>query len=295
MPDLITPLTAFPRLGLRTLANLLAGRLVRPGEIAQSYDRVSAGYRSTYLKKMHEYNDQLLELLCRRLDSSAPKILDLAGGDGYNCERLRRRIPGAELTLLDLSPGMLDRCRLPGVQRICSGMIDYLGRCAPGQYDAILCTWALMYEQPRQVLAGCARALRPGGLLGILVNDRRTLPQIRRAFPGLLAEYAHEVDRLMLDLPTPRSAGQLCRWGKAVGLRPLCAREKVQNFRFATHGQAARFVTSTGALAGYDQMLDLRRLDIQASLVERLARQGEPCITHHFVLALFETREEPIP
>lgn len=292
MSDHFAPLTAWPRLGLRTAANLLAGRIVRPGQVAQSYDRVSAGYRDTYLKKMHDYNDRLIGLVCRRLDSPTPSVLDLAGGDGYNCGQLHRRLPGAELTLLDLSPGMLARCRVPGVTQVCSGMTDYLNGCAPGQFDAILCSWALMYEPPRRVLAGCARALRPGGVLGILVNDRNTLPQVRRVFPGLLAEYAREVDRLMLDLPTPRSAGQLCRWGSRAGLRPLYARELVQNFRFATHGQAARFVTSTGALAGYDCMLDLHRPDVQAALARRLARLGDAAITHHFVLALFEKREE---
>ena len=100
--------------------------------------------------------------------------------------------------------------------------------------------------------------IKKWGYLYILVNDQQTLPQIRKIYPKLLIEYVGSINKLMFDLPMPNNAQQLERWAKKAGLKNCRVTSKKQEFYFTDWNRAAKFVTSTGALAGYDAMLDLK-------------------------------------
>ena len=79
------------------------------------------------------------------------------------------------------------------------------------------------------------------------------------------------------------------RWAKKAGLKNCRVTSKKQEFYFTDWNRAAKFVTSTGALAGYDAMLDLKNEKIFNTLVEQLQKFfTKPCITHHFVMGIFK-------
>lgn len=72
-------------------------------------------------------------------------------------------------------------------------------------------------------------------------------------------------------------------------IKKLSSNFKKQEFYFTDWNRAAKFVTSTGALAGYDAMLDLKNEKIFNTLVEQLQKFfTKPCITHHFVMGIFK-------
>ena len=115
------------------------------------------------------------------------------------------------------------------------------------------------------------------------------MPQIRKIYPKLLIEYVDSINKLMFDLPMPNNAQQLERWAKKAGLKNCRVTSKKQEFYFTDWNRAAKFVTSTGALAGYDAMLDLKNEKIFNTLVEQLQKFfTKPCITHHFVMGIFK-------
>lgn len=278
-------------LGSKVSFYFLSRRLVNKEDIANSYNKVSKLYQETYLKEMHRYNDQLLDRVLSTYGNKDINVLDLAGGSGYNCNYLKKHIPHIKCTLVDASSEMLKHCKDASISCVHSGMCAYMEKQQEATFDVILCTWALMYEKPQRVLKECFRILKPSGRLYILVNDKKTLPQVRTCYPLLLIHHVQDVHTLMMDLPTPRNEKQLRTWGKQVGFTCINIYSHTHEFPFSSHQEAIQFVTSTGALAGYDVMLDLHHPIIQNDFVKLLKKHCEPCITHHFISAVFQKPE----
>lgn len=270
-------------LGIKLAGLLLSGRVVREEDIEKSYTAVSGSYERMYLSVMHRYNDILL----KKENPSATehmRILDLAGGTGYNCRVLKKIYPRARYDLVDASAGMLKKAGA-GVHRYKKDMLAYLRQCDT-KYDIIVCSWAIIYSAPKKVVKECCRHLKPGGLLKVIVNKRDTLPQIRRLFPRLLSEHVRDIKKVMLKLPTPRSLRAFDAWF-GEGFTCLLKAQGRHKFCFASSEEAIRFVTSTGALAGYDRMLDLRSGHMRKRMAQLLE---EPVITHSFAYGIYQKK-----
>ena len=279
-------------LGTKVSLFFLSGKRVKQEDIAHSYHKISKHYQTTYLNEMHRYNDSLLEDVISTYGNVPIKLLDLAGGTGYNCMHLKKQSPRFQCTLVDASKAMINACKDTSITCIHGGMCASMKQQESNTFDVILCTWALMYEKPQQVLKECYRILKPCGKLYILVNDKKTLPQIRKTYPSLLINHVQEVHTLMMDLPTPKHEKQLQHWGKQVGFTCIKMHSHAHEFHFSTHLEAVQFVCTTGALAGYDVMLDLHNKRIQKDFAKLLETQGDPCITHHFIHAIFQKKED---
>jgi SAM-dependent methyltransferase len=158
------------------------------------------------------------------IPETARDLLDLAGGHGCFAAHLCRRHPQLRAVVFDL-PGAIDSS-----ERVFSeearGLEQRLTRQAgdalqtdlgTDRYDVItvlMLMHVLTEEQNREILARCARALRPGGLL-VLV-DRITNPEL----DGQLDCFYY----LVLGLgcaSTAYSFEQLETWERAAGLEPF--------------------------------------------------------------------------
>lgn len=102
-------------------------------------------------------------------------VLDLACGSGVLLELCRSAYgPDITLTGVDMSPAELALAaqRLNGkAVALHEGLAQSLGFAASGQFDAVLCHWALTLMDPLQpVLAEVRRVLRPGGVFAAIVD-----------------------------------------------------------------------------------------------------------------------------
>ena len=274
------------------VALLFFGRKIVTGtDIGQSYDQVSNHYTHTFLNTMHQYNDEMISELANQLEhAEAFKVLDLAAGTGYNSLALRKLYPSADLTLVDISQGMLDEARkkLQGnASLVADDMLNYLESCPDKAFDVIICAWAIKYRPPLQIIRQCRRVLKQGGYLAVIVNRKDTLPQIARIYPELLENHTEKISKLMLRLPNPRNIAAFDNWFIKNSFSKIVSREGFHDFQFATSKELAEFVVSTGALAGFDVMLDLRHPDIQADMVRLLQKYGFTTATHRYVYGTY--------
>lgn len=279
------------------VARLFLGRKIVTGaDIGESYSLVSQNYAQAFLNTMHLYNDALIgELgkhLSSRFDQAAPlPVLDLAAGTGYNSLAIRRLFPAAELTLVDISEGMLEQSRknLPeNTSFVAADMLHYLESSADQAFDVIICAWAIKYRSPLEVIRQCRRVLKPGGCLAVIVNKKDTLPQVVRIYPQLLAKHAHKVTKLMLPLPNPRDLTAFDNWFLKNSFSKVMSMEGFHDFNFNTGRELAEFVVSTGALAGFDIMLDLRDRAVQADMARLFEEHGFIKATHRFVYGIYQ-------
>ena len=270
------------KLYYRVLKCFLTGNIVGTGDIAGSYSRLSSCYDAEFMNVMHKYNLSLLSML--KIPKGA-RILDLACGTGFNSEWLLRECPDG----VDASEGMLEEAgkRLNGTVRLIrASMLEFLEQCGEETYDIIVCSWALMYQPPLKVLQQCGRVLKRGGQIGIIVNSKATLPEIRKVYRHILIHNPEKVKKLMLELPNPKNERQLRSWLRRSGLSDVKTSRGLHRFHFGSSRDAAEWVTSTGALAGFDVMVDLRDHCLKEQVSRLLSRFGTAYVTHDFVLGV---------
>jgi SAM-dependent methyltransferase len=138
------------------------------------------------------------------------ELLDLACGHGRIANPLAER--GVRVTGLDATPLFLDLARKDAAERRVE--VEYVEgdmRSLPWteRFDRVL-SWFTSYgyfsdEQNRQVLAGTYRALKPGGLLAIEMNNLVRLLQVYADETVTERGEDKMIDRHRFDIQTNRS------------------------------------------------------------------------------------------
>ena len=178
------------------------------------------------------------------------RVLDVGCGTGWTSAAMVRRFGVEEIVAVDASEGMLERfaaklgSEFPDV-RVELRTEDVMAMGVPdGTFDAVLCAMALHWfpDKPGAV-ARMARALRPGGVMGILTAGRggedawRELLERVGApaeWTGWFAANQRDVDEIAADL-------------RAAGLEPL----DVWMERRRRHTDPGAFMARTRAVAAH--------------------------------------------
>jgi SAM-dependent methyltransferase len=122
--------------------------------------------------------DDPKEILWRTLEAWQPKrVLEVGGGQGVLAERMQREL-GAQVTFLDLSPGMVELARARGIDAQV-GDAQALPFAA-GSFDTVVAAW-MLYHVPdiERALAELARVLVEGGALIAVTNSNRHIEELR--------------------------------------------------------------------------------------------------------------------
>ncbi|MBS0366787.1 MAG: bifunctional 2-polyprenyl-6-hydroxyphenol methylase/3-demethylubiquinol 3-O-methyltransferase UbiG [Proteobacteria bacterium] len=192
-----------------------------PAELAK-FDAVAARFWDPQgeFRPLHLLNPVRLDFVATHAPLAGARVVDVGCGGGLLAESLARA--GAQVTAVDLAPGMIETARLHAAHS--SLAIDYrlasaqqLAQQAPGAFDVVTCMEMLEHvPQPADTLAALARLLRPGGALFVSTlnrNLRSFLAAIVTAeyLLRLLPRGTHEYERLIRP-------AELARWGRAAGL-----------------------------------------------------------------------------
>jgi len=186
------------------------------------FDALAARFWDSHgdFRPLHLLNPVRLEFIAARAPLAGQRVLDVGCGGGLLTESLARA--GAEVTGIDLAPGMIEVARLHAAE---NGLaVDYrfasaeeLARESAGRFAVVTCMEMLEHvPDPAAMVATLARLLSPGGALFVSTLNRN-LKSFLLAIVG--AEYVlrvippgtHEYERLILP-------SELARWGRAAGL-----------------------------------------------------------------------------
>jgi SAM-dependent methyltransferase len=125
--------------------------------------------------------DDAMEILWRTLEAWQPRrVLELGGGQGELAERMQREL-GAEVTFVDLSPGMVGLAQKRGLDARVGDAQEL--SFADGTFDTVVAAW-MLYHVPDVdgALAEMARVLTKGGALIAVTNSNRHIEELRRLF-----------------------------------------------------------------------------------------------------------------
>jgi len=186
------------------------------------FDALAARFWDSHgdFRPLHLLNPVRLGFIATRATLAGRRVVDVGCGGGLLTESLARA--GAEVTGIDLAPGMIEVARLHGTE---SGLaIDYriasaeeLAQESAGRFAVVTCMEMLEHvPDPGAMVATLARLLSPGGSLFVSTINRN-LKSFLLAIVG--AEYVlgviprgtHEYERLIVP-------SELARWARAAGL-----------------------------------------------------------------------------
>lgn len=128
-----------------------------------------------------------------------PDVLDLGAGTGLFAALIAAGRPGARLTLVDLSPAMLDRAaeRFSAMRDVVPPTLlvaDYAAEMPAGPFDAVVSALSIHHlpdPDKRAVLAMAYARLRPGGLFVNAEQVAGRTPAEERAFDRDWEQAAH--------------------------------------------------------------------------------------------------------
>jgi 2-polyprenyl-6-hydroxyphenyl methylase / 3-demethylubiquinone-9 3-methyltransferase len=186
------------------------------------FDALAARFWDSHgdFRPLHLLNPVRLQFIAARASLAGRRVLDVGCGGGLLSESLARA--GAEVTGIDLAPGMIEVARLHAAE---SGLaIDYrvaaaeeLAQERPGHFQVVACMEMLEHvPDPAAMTATLARLVAPGGAVFVSTLNRN-LKSFLLAIVG--AEYilrlippgTHEYERLILP-------SELARWARSAGL-----------------------------------------------------------------------------
>ena len=264
-------------------------------DIANSYTRVSESYNDSFLKEMHKYNKEMLEkVIIKYIDensTSFPKVLDLGCGTGFNSNFINSRINDSEFTLVDISEGMLNQAKNNSdleSKLIKSDMLSFLKNSKDNSFDIVICTWAIKYQNPNEIIKEVSRVLKKDGYFAVIVNLKGTLPEVRKIYPKLILKNYKKVNKIMKELPNPIHSKTFTRWFKKENFSKVEVKRGSHIFTFDNTESLVSFITSTGALAGFDAMVDMQDNDIKYSMIKLFNKKNINTITHKYVWGIFK-------
>lgn len=153
---------------------------VNPAETAK-FDRLASRWWDPdgESRPLHDLNPVRLGYVAGRVTLKGARALDVGCGGGLLSEAMARS--GADVTAIDLAPGVLDVARLHLHE---SGLVvDYreiaveaLAGQMPGAFDVVTCMEMLEHvPDPASVIRACATLLKPGGTLFLSTLNRTPL------------------------------------------------------------------------------------------------------------------------
>jgi 2-polyprenyl-6-hydroxyphenyl methylase / 3-demethylubiquinone-9 3-methyltransferase len=168
-------------------------------------------------RPLHLLNPLRTEFIAARARLPGARVLDVGCGGGLLAESLARA--GAEVTAIDLAPGMIEVARLHAAH---SGLpIDYrlssaeqLAHAQPERFPVVTCMEMLEHvPDPAALVGTLAQLVAPGGALFVSTLNRN-LKSFLLAIVGaeyllnLIPRGTHEYERLIRP-------AELARWARA--------------------------------------------------------------------------------
>ncbi len=263
-----TPSWFFTRLK-RIHLNLRAGELalwnrwMKPEDVAASYDRLAGNYDGNWLVHLRATTDRLHDLLPETLPEDAT-ILELGCGSGYSTVFLREKYPKANIHAVDISVEMIAQAKkkigrdLKSVNFYTDDMLAFLRSQTSGKADLIFSGWAIGYSNPEKIIRQSARCLARGGTMAVVVNRLGTMPVVFDAFRQTMRTFPGSLNKAVWPR-FPKGKDALERELSRSGFRIECLEEAAAPIPPPPLGQRLEWLLSTGVLAGFDEVLPLRK------------------------------------
>lgn len=211
------------------------------------------------------------------------RILDLGCGDGVLSFDLA--LSGAHITGVDASPELIGGARARGIQ---AHVMDAHAMTFDRQFDAVFSNAALHWMRGAdQVIAGVARALKPGGRFVAEMGGHGNVVAITSALQAALCSSGHAVPAFPWYFPTADDYADRLR---AHGFQVRYIESQVRPTPLPTGMRGWLRTFAPPFLAGLDATQRQRVIDAAVALLEPTQCDGRGQWTADYVRLRFDAR-----
>ncbi len=192
-----------------------------PDEL-RKFDALAARFWDAHgeFRPLHLLNPVRSQFIAGHARLPGARLLDVGCGGGLLAEALARA--GAQVTAIDLAPGMIEVARLHAAESALKidyrvGAAEELHAGAGGAFEVVTCMEMLEHvPEPQRTMAALAGLTRPGGALFVSTLNRN-LKSFLLAIVGaeylakLLPRGTHEYEKLIRP-------AELAGWARSAGL-----------------------------------------------------------------------------
>src|SRR5258707_4335470 len=182
------------------------------------FDSLSSRFWDTRgeFRPLHILNPVRAQFVAERAAIAGARVLDVGCGGGLLCEALARA--GAQVTGIDLAPGMIEVARLHAAEQGLDITYNVVSaEEGSGGVDVVTCMEMLEHvPDPARMTATLATLVKPGGAVFVSTINRNLKSFLLAIVAAeyllsLIPRGTHEYDRLIRP-------SQLDRWARAAGL-----------------------------------------------------------------------------
>jgi len=186
------------------------------------FDSLSSRFWDAHgeFRPLHILNPVRAQFVAERAAMAGARVLDVGCGGGLLCEALARS--GAQVTGIDLAPGMIEVARLHAAEEGLDitykvSPAEELAKVDAGGFDVVTCMEMLEHvPDPERMLKTLSTLVRPGGALFVSTINRNLKSFLLAIVAAeyvlqLIPRGTHEYERLIRP-------SQLDRWARAAGL-----------------------------------------------------------------------------
>lgn len=176
--------------------------------VESAYDDIASGYDERWSVHIRAPQEQLTQALALR---SGMRCADLGCGTGIDTLAMARQVTPEKVYAVDCSEKMLEEASLRaqaeglGLRTVCTDAESFIAHAEPASFDVLSLRFCLAYLEWRSIAPALARALRPGGRLGILTNLGTSTPQALEIY----REMVRDLGVLEVALPVPLATEDL--------------------------------------------------------------------------------------
>ena len=267
--------------------------LINNDDYRKSYNEVSDTY-SLWINNMGKHTDKIIDTSL--FPNKTIKILDFACGTGYISRKLLNTNLNIQITAVDMSEGMLEKCNDITDNRatfICQDGIDFL-KTNNEKYDVIYCGWALPYFNHKTLIQLFKKSLTTNGTICIISNLQGTLDKMEQIFLKVMKDNYKEVNKPMnIRFNLPNGKDGLNKWFTNEGFTVLESNESEEIYTFDTPKELLDWINKTGACAGTTRIFNNYK-NIEEKIIEEIKRtkynNGKYSINHKFAYGRYRLR-----
>lgn len=281
----------------RILKLYILNRHITLSDISKSYDTISSENQMLDSSLIHSSCIPMLDEIITKVQSNKDmesnktiNILDLGCGYGFNSNYLYSKLSYGNFTLVDISKNTIikakDFCDF-NCNFVESDMLSFLNNCPHNSFDIIVCSYAIGYDSPKEIIKECSRVLKYRGYLGVIDNLKCSFPQIKKVVSKAKYNNSRLITKVPLKLNLYHNDYFFEKAFVDNKFNRLNLKTVTSTINFANTASLYDFVSTSGIIPPLSLSLNTDHCDVKTSFLALLNHNNIKSLTHNYIWGAF--------
>ncbi|MGL5087688.1 MAG: methyltransferase domain-containing protein [Clostridium sp.] len=278
---------------IKTLKLYITNNFIASKDISKSFNNQISDSQVKYYNMQSSTSIPMLDEIITKLqcnELSNINVLEIGCGLGFSSTYLYNKLSYGSYTLVDISQNMLVKAK-----NICnfhcnfveSDMLSYLNNCPDNSFDVIICSYAISYSSPKDIIKECSRVLKNNGYLGVIDNLKGNFPEIINFKRKFLVSNYDSINRLPFKLNLPLNEYFFEKMFVDYRFNRLNLKSNSNTLNFSNKASLHGFLLTPSILPTIHYSLNLEDSDAKSSFIDLIETSNINILTHKYIWGAF--------